>query len=331
MDKILIYKTHDGSGLANRLRAVIGYKALSKCLGMDFALCWTHDIACLAGAKSLFAENYCRLISMSELLDHAIHPACLVCEESAWFDSLWLKHGKNRFSYEHYLDAIRDELKNIKFVEAVIAEANHYASAWTLNVLPGIHIRLTDNVFEYQKWSTSAKGSFAMQKTSSLEGFYAVMDEFDKAGRFFLASDNQDVTALALERYPDRVLTYDKVFDGKASDFWRNNKAAQTLLSVPDGREDFGTDKSVCATLRGPITESGFNVRTRTTSIIDALVELLFLSRCREVVGTYYSSFGKCAALLGGIPYSEIQGTKRVFDPMLSGKMKLRCSQFLRT
>jgi len=308
MGKILIYKTHDGSGLANRLRAVIGYKALSKCLDMDFALCWTIDVACLTGAEPLFSRDYCRLISTNELSAFATQHDCLVCGESAWFDSLWLTHGKNIFSYEHYLDAVRHEIKTLQFAEAVIAEVEHYASAWNLKSLPGLHIRHTDNIFEYQKWSTSAKGSFDLQKTSSLDGFYALMDEFAKAGCFFLASDNQDVMAAALARYANRVLTYDKLFNHTASDFWRDEN--------PD-------KKQLAAQLR-------FNVRTRTTSITDALVELLLLSRCREVVGTYYSSFGKCAALLGGVPYSEIQGTKRVFDPMLSGKMKLRCSQFLK-
>ena len=326
MGKILIYKTHDGSGLANRLRALIGYKALASCLDMDLELCWTCDTACPATADQLFARDFCRLIPMNDVFSVASNRNFLICEESTWFDSIWSRHGSDKISYEQYLEAVRAELRDIRFAMDVMERVETASDAFNcklissvsdspptvnseLSSLPGIHIRHTDNTFEYKKWSESAKGSFNLQKTSSLDGFYALMDEFAKDGRFFLASDNQDVTASAFQRYGDRVLTYNKSFNAEASDFWRSENPDKRQLAA----------------------ERQFYLRTRTTSITDALVELLLLSRCREVTGTYYSSFGKMAAMLGGIPYSEIQGEKRVSDPMLSGKMQLRCSQFLRT
>ena len=322
MSQTLIYKTHDGSGLANRLRALIGYKALAGCLDMDFAFCWTCDTACPAPADQLFAEDLCRMIPLHEVFDIANTCDCIVCEESTWFDSVWVRHGSDKISYEQYLDAVRAELRNIRFARDVVEKVGSGGMGDSpmclrnptgetpvpLDQMPGIHIRHTDNTFEYKKWSASAKGNFDLHKVSTLDGFFALMDEFAASGRFFLASDNQDVTAAARQRYGDRVLTHAKSFNETASDFWRNENPDKRQLAA----------------------ERQFFIRTRTTPITDALVELLLLSRCREVTGTYYSSFGKMAALLGGISYSEIQGETRVSDPLLSGKMKLRCSQFLR-
>jgi hypothetical protein len=46
----------------------------------------------------------------------------------------------------------------------------------------------------------------------------------------------------------------------------------------------------------------------RTSPISSALTELLLLSRCRTIVGTYYSSFSKLSAIWGGSEYFEIRG-----------------------
>jgi hypothetical protein len=46
----------------------------------------------------------------------------------------------------------------------------------------------------------------------------------------------------------------------------------------------------------------------RTTSIEDAVVELYLLSRCKRVVGTYWSSFGWLAALIGQVPFLRVEG-----------------------
>jgi hypothetical protein len=50
----------------------------------------------------------------------------------------------------------------------------------------------------------------------------------------------------------------------------------------------------------------------RTTSIGDALIDLMLLARCREIVGTYYSSFSEVSALIGDAPLSVMEATERV-------------------
>jgi hypothetical protein len=50
----------------------------------------------------------------------------------------------------------------------------------------------------------------------------------------------------------------------------------------------------------------------RSTSIRHAVVEMFLLSRCKLVVGTYFSSFSKVAALIGSKEHREIHGTSQV-------------------
>jgi hypothetical protein len=58
-------------------------------------------------------------------------------------------------------------------------------------------------------------------------------------------------------------------------------------------------------------------LRERSTPIEVAFAEMLLLARCRTVVGTYYSSFSRLSAMLGGRDYFEIQGTECVADPIV--------------
>jgi hypothetical protein len=60
----------------------------------------------------------------------------------------------------------------------------------------------------------------------------------------------------------------------------------------------------------------------RTTSTREALIDLLLLSRCRVIAGTYFSSFGEVASLLGTHELYTIKGhgyEKGSFVPGLAG------------
>ena len=46
----------------------------------------------------------------------------------------------------------------------------------------------------------------------------------------------------------------------------------------------------------------------RPTTMGDAMIDLLLLGRCARIVGTYYSSFAKVAAIWFHVPYAEIRG-----------------------
>jgi len=57
----------------------------------------------------------------------------------------------------------------------------------------------------------------------------------------------------------------------------------------------------------------------RPSRIVDALAELIFLGRCRQVVGTYFSSFSQFAAIWGGTEYREIHGVECRRSPFVDG------------
>ena len=49
----------------------------------------------------------------------------------------------------------------------------------------------------------------------------------------------------------------------------------------------------------------------RTTSIVDALTEMMLLGRCSEILGTYFSSFSQFSAIWSHTPYGELSGKSR--------------------
>lgn len=49
----------------------------------------------------------------------------------------------------------------------------------------------------------------------------------------------------------------------------------------------------------------------RTSTMEDALIEMTLLGRCREIVGTYYSSYSQFAAIWSNTAYSEVIGNVR--------------------
>jgi hypothetical protein len=74
--------------------------------------------------------------------------------------------------------------------------------------------------------------------------------------------------------------------------------------------DDHRLEEMLRRTLPGLITfpKQYRTVGARTSPIADALCEMLLLSRCRRIVGTYYSSFSKFAAIWGEAEYFEIRG-----------------------
>jgi len=61
----------------------------------------------------------------------------------------------------------------------------------------------------------------------------------------------------------------------------------------------------------------------RTTSTHSSVLDFYMLAHCDEVVGTYYSSFGRMSAILGGIKYSEVQSVDTIFDPVIPSRCGL--------
>jgi hypothetical protein len=242
-------------GLANRLRALVGYQAMSRLLGVPFRLEWVADDACNASFSSLFEPT--RDVSDGP------GPASIFTW-SPWFGEIWERHLCQRFERGAFMAEVRAALRALRPAPDVRGRIAAFVGGRDLSRTVGVHIRLTDNVAAYPYWER-VDPSFVRGQASTLEGFLSVLDLATREGTAFLATDNPRVEELCRRRYGQRLLTYGKQY---------------TLASG------------------------------RTSSIVDALVELAVLAACPQVVGTYFSSFSQFAAVWGGADYREVHGTE---------------------
>lgn len=130
------------------------------------------------------------------------------------------------------------------------------------------HIRMTDNVRGFRK----TKPSFP-QRFPLLGDFLKIMArEIDSGMRVFVATDNRQVQQEIERLHKDRVFFLDKP--------WRTR---------------------FCFVPRRTFRIAGMFRRKRTTPIAAAMADLLLLSRARRLYGTWYSTYSKLAATIGGV------------------------------
>jgi hypothetical protein len=292
------------SGLANRLRAIVGYKALCNLLGAKFYLCWSRHPSCNIEYQGILDDLDTYLISEADLGLLQRSSENLIITKSTWFDDIWLKFGRNHISYPDYLDEIKRELHNIRFTTSIIREADIFKSQINLSDMIGFHIRYTDNILEYQQWARKSVGNFDINKISALEGFENIIAQSRQDIKFYLATDNQGILMKFIEKYYNRIYYF-------AKDYIFANDPLECISKTIH-------DEII-------ITKTS---KKRTTSIPSAAIEMLLLGNCKAIVGTYYSSFGKFSAIRSDTPYSEVNGKTCVHDPLISITGDLRCSIF---
>ena len=103
------------------------------------------------------------------------------------------------------------------------------------------------------------------------------IDRLPKDQKFFFCSDNSDVYKYFAEKYPDRIILYD--------------------------RKIFNDPK---------LAESGHHDDIQITT--DAFIELLILSKCDKIIGTYASSFDEVAWWFGSCQAEVIIPEPKNFD-----------------
>jgi hypothetical protein len=79
----------EGCGLANRLRALVGYQALARLHKLPFYLTWTADPTCPSQFKDLF-DSPINLVYRRALW--SIRPRAIY-REAIWFENIWKRWG----------------------------------------------------------------------------------------------------------------------------------------------------------------------------------------------------------------------------------------------
>ena len=162
------------------------------------------------------------------------------CDEYKTIDLLYEK------TPEYFIDKYLKILGRLKINPEIVEYVSEFTDAW--NKMVGVHIR---------SWYCPKK------VFHSNEIFEKEIDKLDPDQKFFFCCDNSDVQKHFIDKYGDRVVTYD--------------------------RQIFNDPR---------LAESGHHDDIQLTA--DAFVELLMLSKCATIIGTYLSSFDEVAWWMGG-------------------------------
>lgn len=260
-------------GLANRLRALVGYEAVCRLLDRPFSLCWVPDVACDARFSDLFDAAAFQLVDPGQIPELRSRGDTLVCAEPIWFHDIWRRHVP-QIPWLLFLREVDQSLSRLRATPVLARAAAAFATAHAIPTVVGIHIRHTDNVALHGLRS-QLDADFDVGSVSTLNGFRRAIATHIATGPLFLATDNAAVERALRAEFGDALLTYPKHYEAE----WRSPDEAAAALLEP-----------------------------RTTPVGDALIEMLLLRSCRRIFGTYYSSFSELAAIWGRVDYHDVKG-----------------------
>lgn len=299
-DSALVFSAKDGLG--NRLRALAGFRALADFQRVPLLLHWGRDGACDADFTELFETTGwedVRLIGAEEAAARKANHPLQYHYSSIWFTEIWSRHAQALCSRDDFSRAAVKHLRALHPRRELQACVDAFARTHGLAQCTGMHIRMTDNVHAYDWWIKNDP-DFRPEKVSSIEGFQsAIRNLAAEDKRIFLCTDNQEIAQRLRADFHDLVI-YQKDFDEQGFvHHVRTHYATQSRLSRLVWRI-----KSTLG-IRAPTS-------WRTTDVADALIEMLLLSHCQQIIGTYYSSFSQVAALIGDVPLLRMEGTQAV-------------------
>lgn len=265
-------------GLANRMKAIEGFIALTRDTDIRATAIWFKD----KGLNCSFEQLFRPLQIPNLSLRNAIFTDYILYDRPRK-KNLFIPHlfQKIRFSSCLHEDEVTQKTySNFDFRRWAFSNKRSYLSAclqfhpgdgqhsfasfipvprlqeqidercknFTAHTI-GIHIRRTDNIISIQKSPTEL---FILRMKEEIEK--------DNDVRFYLASDSPEEKKRLAALFGERVITH-----------WK-----PVSRSTPEG-------------------------------VQDALVELYTLSCTQKIIGSYYSSYSETAAEIGKIPYEKIE------------------------
>jgi hypothetical protein len=159
----------------------------------------------------------------------------------------------------YFVEKYLNILDKLKINPDIIEYVNDFTKDW--NNMVGVHIR---------SWYCQKR------RFHSNDIFEEQIDKLNPE-KFFFCSDNSDVQDYFIEKYGDKVITYDR-----------------QVFNQPH------------------LAESGHHDNIQLTT--DAFIELLILSRCSTIVGTYDSTFDEVAWWFSGCKSKVIIPQPKNFD-----------------
>lgn len=294
-------------GLGNRLRALIGFRALAEFRQVPMLLHWGRDGSCDAEFTDLFETTGwedIRLIDAEEAAARKATNPEQYYHSSVWFTEVWQQHAQALCARDEFSRVAIKHLRTLRPLRELQARVDKFARTHDLEQCTGMHIRMTDNVHAYEWWRKNDP-DFMPAKVSRTEGFQTALRDLMMEGkRAFLCTDNSEIAQQFKIDFPNLIM-YEKNFDDEGFvHHVRTHYGTESRLSRLVWRLKFMLG------IRPPTT-------WRTTDVADALVEMLLLSRCKQIIGTYYSSFSQMASLIRGTPLFRMEECTLVENPFV--------------
>lgn len=231
-------------GIGNRIKSYVSllrdYDCVKTCSSAD-----SYIFQGLSSVEDGDLEKY-PVITAEEYVNNEMWKLKVFSGEHSYIDDYTTIDCLYEKTPQYFIDTYLPLFQKLMINSEIIDYVNNFTKNWT-DVL-GVHVR---------SWYCS---KHALHSNSIFEN---EIDKFDKNKKIFFCSDNSDVQSYFVEKYKDRIITYDR-------DIYNNPSQA----------------------------ESGHNTDFQIT--IDAFIEMFILSKCTSMVSTFASSFDEIAWWLSG-------------------------------
>jgi hypothetical protein len=201
----IVYRA-EGCGLANRLRALVGYQALARLYELPFYLAWTADTFCPCEFRDLF-DSPINLVDRQAL--RSVSPRAIY-RDATWFENIWKQWGTG-IGWARYLGEVHSCICALTPRLEIAEKVAEFHRRHSLSDAIGVHIRNTDNLATYAK-RANHDPDFDPRRISTINGFIATIAVNIKSRPVFLATDDGALESTLKQRFP-ALITFPKTYD----------------------------------------------------------------------------------------------------------------------
>lgn len=198
------------AGLANRLRALLGYRAMARFLERKFLLCWAVDDYCTAPFADVF-EMRVDSVTPSAARQLAGSEQVEVYRKPDWFDAIYRDHRSELPSKVDFMREVWNGFQELRPRREVLGLVEHFCAHHDLRKYTGIHIRHTDNLVTSHILRRSTP-KFDVASQSTLSGFIAAIARASEEGPIFLSTDDHNLESLLTHHYGAQIVSFPKRF-----------------------------------------------------------------------------------------------------------------------
>jgi hypothetical protein len=187
------------SGLSNRIRTILGFKAVCDKFNKKLNVIWISDNTCNGNFT-----DYFKGINNVKFFNTKIEPIDYLGQSS--IKNILNFYFINKKEHELYSDIILK--KHIK------EKVDNFVEQYNIKNCIGIHVRRTDYT-----------GNFIgklLNGSNNDNDFFEYIDKYSKGNPFFIATDNKETQTIFKNKYGKRALFYSKIKD--------NNNLRKTSL-----------------------------------------------------------------------------------------------------